>query len=162
MSSPPQTSAEPSITYVPPLIDGACGSLPQAYQSPISLLRSDARRFVRRMPAVARAGWTNYNARRKTTSWRDMGETALQMIVSGIEIYTLVSIVPLWLCLPGALFCAWLALCMVLVMGICRMLNADDEVIRHSASAANRPEAFSMGPELEEERWIFIGGMGTR
>lgn len=74
----------------------------------------------------------------------------------------LVSAVPLWLALPGALFAVWLGGCGALVMAMSWSLNgrgARREIIQTPSPAA---DGWMMGQENDDEQWFFVGGLGMR
>lgn len=78
------------------------------------------------------------------------------------ETYMLVFTIPLWLCLPGALFAVWMACCSALILGMGWSLNrrnARGEVLRSPSPTA---DGWMIGQEIEDERWFFVAGMGTR
>lgn len=80
-----------------------------------------------------------------------------------MEMYMLLAMVPLGVMFPGALFMVWMGCCGALVMGMSWSLNgggARGQVLRAACPAA--ADGWMMGQEIEDERWIFVGGMGTR
>jgi hypothetical protein len=78
--------------------------------------------------------------------------------------------VPLWAVLPGVVFVGWAVGCAVVVWGGCWVLNWDGRermVVCNDAAGYGGPEGagwMPVGPgqEGEDEKWLFLGGMGMR
>ncbi|KAK3375906.1 hypothetical protein B0T24DRAFT_525744 [Lasiosphaeria ovina] len=90
-------------------------------------------------------------------SWVDTGHLAVQMHLAGVEMCMLLAAVPLALALPGAVFALWAAACAAYVAAVCWLLNARDHT--HHCSAGSK--GWMMGQETEDEKWLFLGGMGV-
>lgn len=113
---------------------------------------------IRLLPALARGAAPG---RWRSLSRMDIVEMAQHASLAVMETYMLTWMVPLWLCLPGVLFVAWLGCCMAVVMGMSWIMNgrgAKESTVRSSSPA----EGWMMGPDADDERWFFIAGMGTR
>lgn len=152
----PQPQASSSVMYVPPLIDGACGTLPNAQQPALALMRRDVRAAARMLPGLMRAVWGS-----ETRSWRcwsDVRMMALHGMLLVLESYMLLFAAPLFLGLPGVMFVTWLAGCMAMVMGLSHLLNGSDVVLSCKAGT----DGWMMGQETDDERWFFVGGMAQR
>lgn len=144
----------PTITYIPPLIDGACGTTLNAQRSVIQQLRRNVSHAIGLLPSLVHGA---------VVARMNGYEMIQHMSLALLEVYILVSAVPLWLALPGALFAAWAGCCSALVMGMSWSLNGHGlrgEVLRSSSPAA--ADGWMMGQEVDDEQWFFIGGMGTR
>ncbi|KAK2599743.1 hypothetical protein N8I77_011473 [Diaporthe amygdali] len=75
-----------------------------------------------------------------------------------VEMCVLTWTVPLWACLTGVLFAAWMGCCMFVIMGMVWMLNgrrSGGHMIRSTVAGD-----WMMGQDMEDERWFFVGGMG--
>lgn len=83
-------------------------------------------------------------------------ELVLQLCLGVLELGMLVLAVPLWMMLPGIVFATWLSTAFMMVWGLSWFLNGDVVV------TCDGTGSWSMEPESEEERWIFVNGMGTR
>lgn len=145
--------AAPSITYIPPLIDGACGTTLNSQRSITQQLQNDVSYSTRLLPALIHGG---------ITAKMNLVEMIQHIGLALLETYMLVSVIPLWLVLPGALFAAWLGCCSALIMGMSWSLNAHGtrgETIRSPSPAA---DGWMMGQETDDERWFYVGGMGAR
>lgn len=143
----------PAITFIPPLIDGACGTTPNARRSVLHQLQVEVSQATRFLPKLLWAAATS-----RTSVFEAVQHVALALI----ECCVLVSIVPLWLVLPGALFTMWLALCGALIMLMSWSLNANGtpgELIQTPSPVA---DGWMMGQENDDEQWLFVGGIGTR
>lgn len=161
---PPMHSAapgptEPSITYIPPLIDGACGTTAAPTtqsRSPSQRLQHDVKLVARHLAALL---WGAATAR------MDLAEVVQHVALAVVETYMLLALVPLAVMVPGAVALLWLAGCALLVVGMSWRLNGGGAVARGRVLRAVCPVAadgWMMGQEVEDERWIFVGGMGTR
>lgn len=163
MQSPRQmslskTAATSPLSYIPPLIDGACGTVLRAEQPTSSLLREDARVTMRMVPGLFWSLWTELLCNCRSMSWADMGDVLVHIALTIIELYAMVGLIPLWLAMPGAVFALWCCACAILIAGLSRMLNGPSRIIRCSAGQ----DGWMMGQESEDERWIFVGGMELR
>lgn len=149
-----QYIGSPNITFIPPLIDGACGTTPNSRRSAIRQLQNDVSRVLSLLPALVHGAIVS----------RTDGSEMIQHIGLGLlEIYMIISAIPLWVSLPGALFAAWVGCCGALVVGMSWSLNGRGirgEVIRTPSPAA--ADGWMMGQEVDDEQWFFIGGIGTR
>lgn len=140
----------PSVTYIPQLIDGACGTMAHSQQRSIpQRLRGDLSTAARLLPALARAAL----AARATAG---LADAAQHVALALLELAMLVAVVPLWLLCPGLVFLAWLGGCAALVVGASWSLNGG------RAAAANASIVRSPSPAVDDERWFFVGGMGMR
>ncbi|KUI69438.1 hypothetical protein VM1G_05366 [Cytospora mali] len=146
----------PSVTYVPPLIDGACRTTVNLQRSVIDQLRNDMSTVILLLPSFIQGV--------VPSEWRSLSRMEIIEIVQHtslalLEMYMLVWAPPLWLCLPGVFFALWLGCCMVVVMILSRILNrrvASESTVRSSPAG----EGWMMGPDADDERWFFISGMG--
>ncbi|KAK3381945.1 hypothetical protein B0H63DRAFT_495379 [Podospora didyma] len=80
----------------------------------------------------------------------------MHAVLMCMEMCMMVAAVPLCLMLPGAMFAMWMCACAVVVMAMCWMLNGSEQM--HQCTAGS--EGWMMGPESEDEKWMFMGGMG--
>lgn len=154
----PAKAERPSVVYIPPLIDGACGTTPRAQQPPLSLLREDASALMHMVPQLCGALWTEFVANGGTMSWADRMDILSHVALVVIEVYVLVAVLPFWAILPGLIFAAWLCGCVSLVLSLSWMLHGKHQVVRCTAGSEGR----MMGQEAEDERWIVVEGMGIR
>ncbi|KAL2016333.1 hypothetical protein VTK56DRAFT_3845 [Thermocarpiscus australiensis] len=141
-----------TVTYISPLRDGACGTTPRSQQPICYLLRQELFQILRVMPALF---WAML-IQRKPTSWADTATMMIQIVLACLEIGIMLTAIPLWLALPGAVFAVWAGICVCLVTVMCWMLNGKEQV--HQCSAGS--EGWTMGQETEDEKWMFLGGMG--
>lgn len=150
----PRYIGSPNITFIPPLIDGACGTTPNSRRSLIWQLRNDVSQLFGLLPALVHGA---------IVSRVDTPEMIQQFGLALLEIYMIISAIPLWVTLPGALFAAWVGCCGALVMGMSWSLNGRGirgEIIRSPSPAA--ADGWMMGQEVDDEQWFFIGGIGMR
>ncbi len=151
------TATSPSVTYIPPLVDGACGTVPQAQKGRASSLWTDVQFLVSMLPELCRRGWQNRAATWRMVSWREVGEFLTQLALSAAEMSMLASVVPLWLCLPGVLFFSWVMGCAAMIMGASWLLEGSGPRIIRCAVGL---DSWMMGQDVEDEKWIFLGGLG--
>lgn len=148
-SSNPQTPY-PSVTYIPQLIDGACGTMPHAQRSVAQRLRTDLASTARLLPALVRAALVA-----RVHTWDMVQHVGLALL----EIAMLVSAVPLWLLCPGVVFLAWLGGCAALVVAASWSLNGGRRAAKGGPRIVRSPAPAADG---DDERWFFVGGMGMR
>lgn len=162
-------TSSPSITYIPQLIDGACGTMPYSQRSVLQRLSTDLSTTIRLLPTFIQAAIVA-----RVRLW----EMAQHVVLALLEISILVSVIPLWLCLPGVVFLGWTGCCCALVMGASWSLNGGRGavargVLMRSAPPSETPAAVglgitrrgAMGHEKggdDDERWFYVGGMGLR
>ncbi len=148
------TTTPPSVTYIPPLRDGACGTTPRSQQPLWSVMRHEMAQMMRMMPTFC---WALL-VRRRPASWADTAEMMLHVMLACLEMGMMLAAVPLWFILPGGLFAAWGCACAGMVMAMCWMINGREQMYQCNA----RSESWMMGQEAEDEKWVFFGGMGMR
>lgn len=147
--------AAPSVTYIPQLIDGACGTMPHSQRSVLQRLRADLSSAARLLPALVQAA---------LVARVSILEMVQHLGLALLEAAMLVSVVPLWLFCPGVVFLLWLGGCSALVMGASWSLNGGRGATRGRIVRAPSPAAdgWLMGQDVDDERWFFVGGMGVR
>lgn len=91
-------------------------------------------------------------------SWADRMDILTHVALVVIEVYMLVAVLPLSLILPGVLFVAWLCGCAGLIVSLSWMLHGKHRAVRCTAGS----EGWTMGQEVEDEKWIVVEGMGIR
>jgi len=146
------------MAYIPPLIDGACGTVLRAEQPTMSLLRDDARVVTNMLPAMLTSLWTELMCHARSMSWADVGDVLVHLGLTLMELHLLVAVVPVFLVMPGAVSALWLGACAMVIMGLAQVLNGKNRVIRCSAGS----DGWMMGQEAEDEKWIYVGGMELR
>ncbi|KAK4225752.1 hypothetical protein QBC38DRAFT_394830 [Podospora fimiseda] len=140
------------MTYIPPLSDGACGTVPRSQHSMWSMMGQEMMSMMKMMPDMCRAMLTQ----RKHMSWADMGHMMTHTMLTCMEIGMMIMAVPMWMMLPGAMFAMWMGCCATLVMAMCWILNGKEQM--HMCSL--RSENMMMGQGMDNEKWMFMGGMG--
>lgn len=148
------TSSSPSVTYIPPLIDGACGTTPNTRRPFAQQLQHEISQAARLLPtlivgaAVARAS---------------IFEAAQHVALALLECCILALTIPLWLVLPGVFFAIWLGCCSALILAVSSSLNggrrARGQIIQTPSPSA---DGWMMGQENDDEQWFFVGGLGIR
>lgn len=146
------------LAYIPPLIDGACGTVLRAEQPTMSLLRDDARVLMRMIPAMFSSLWNELLCHAKSMSWADMGEVLIHTGLTIVEMHMLVAAIPLCLIMPGAVSVLWCCACAMMITACARILNGKSRVIRCTTGS----DGWMMGQEAEDEKWIYVGGMELR
>jgi hypothetical protein len=95
---------------------------------------------------------------RRPASWADAAGRLLHVVLACLEMGIMLTAVPLWFLLPGPVFAAWACACAGMVMAVCWMLNGREQMYQCNAGS----EGWMMGQEAEDEKWMFLGGMGMR
>ncbi|KAG6361252.1 hypothetical protein INS49_009476 [Diaporthe citri] len=145
-----------AVTFIPSLIDGACGTLPNPRRSAMERMRGDMSHALTLLPDMLRAAMPR---RWASASRMEMMEMVQHACLAMLEMCFLACVVPLWACLPGLMFAAWMGCCMSMIMCMVWMLNG-----RGSAGQMVRSTAagdWMMGQDMEDERWFFVGGVGV-
>ncbi|POS77369.1 hypothetical protein DHEL01_v204248 [Diaporthe helianthi] len=153
ISSPGQMSF--GVTFIPSLIDGACGTLPNPPRPVLERMRGDVSHALALLPDMLRAAMPHCWG---SVSRMEMMEMAQHICLGMLEVCFLACAVPLWACLPGLMFAGWMGCCMSMIMGMVWILNGRGsarQMIRSTVAGD-----WMMGQEMEDERWYFIGGMG--
>lgn len=151
-------SGSTPMTYIPPLIDGACGTVLRAEQPTASLLRDDVKAMARMIPNMFRSLWSELLCNGRKMSWADMCDALVHVNLTVMELAMMVGMIPLWLVLPGLAFAGWCAVCVMIIASFSKLVNGKNRVIRCAAGS----DGWMMGQEAEDERWIYVGGMGLR
>lgn len=149
--APVQHDGYSSITYISALIDGACGTTPNLRPSFLQQLRSDVYQSIALLPQLLHGA---------VTARMDVVEMIQHLGLALIEIQILVMVVPFWLGLPGALFAAWSGCCAALVWGMSWNLNGQMGRVMRSPSPT--ADGWTIGQEVDDEQWFFVGGLGAR
>lgn len=149
----------PSITYIPPLRDGACGTTLRTQQQPaMSAFRHELASMWRVLPGLCR-GLLLARPEKPPMSWAEAAGMALRVVLACFEMAVLMVAVPVWMVLPGGMFAVWLGGCAGVVWGMCWVLNGREQVFVCNAASSG---GWMMGQEGEDEKWLFVGGMGMR
>ncbi|KAI3559102.1 hypothetical protein CABS03_07421 [Colletotrichum abscissum] len=152
----PNKTCGPSVTYIPPLIDGACGTVPLAQKPTLPLLHEDLREMWQMMPGLMASLRTHVANHRQHLSKSHLKDIVIQLSLAIVEVGIVTLAVPLFIILPGILFGAWLGISMSMVLGLSWLMNGN-EVMTNCDEFGNSTTDI----DDDEERWIFIGGMGT-
>ncbi|TDZ13880.1 hypothetical protein Cob_v013054 [Colletotrichum orbiculare MAFF 240422] len=146
----------PSVTYIPPLIDGACGTVPLGQKPPLSLLQEDLREMWQMMPGLMASLRLHVANHRAHLSKSHLKDIVVQLSLAIVEVGMITLAGPLFIVLPGLFFTIWLAISLSLVYGLSCLMNGSNVVVNCDELGNSTAEA-----EEDEEKWIFIGGMGT-
>ncbi|KAK4175094.1 hypothetical protein QBC36DRAFT_302279 [Triangularia setosa] len=141
------------VTYIPPLCDSACGTTPRSQQPMWSMMWQEMMQMMRMMPSMC---WAML-IQRKHMSWADVGDIMIHTMLTCMEMCMMVMAIPLWMMMPGAMFAMWMCICTLVVMGMCWMLNDKEQMHMYAMES----EGWMMGQEMDNEKWMFMGGMGT-
>ncbi|KAH6675257.1 hypothetical protein F5X68DRAFT_224340 [Plectosphaerella plurivora] len=99
--------------------------------------------------------WSMTGRRGDKWTWIQVRDLSLQLALTLVELAMIIMTIPLWLTMPGLLFATWIAGCVAIVHGLTWALNGDSVVTCDGSGS------WTMENEAEEERWIFVGGIGT-
>ena len=148
------SSMSSPVTYIPALCDGACGTTPRSQMPMMAMLHHEMAQMMQMMPSLCWAMLTQH----QQMSWADMGDTMMHTMLACMEMAMMAAALPLCMMLPGAMFMTWLTVCAAMVMAMCWMLNGREQMHQCNSGA----EGWMMGHEGEDEKWMFVGGMGMR
>jgi hypothetical protein len=110
------------------------------------------------MPTMFTSLWTELMYHGRSMSWADVGDILIHVCLTIMELYMIVAVIPLFLIMPGAVSALWCGACAMMIMGLARMLNGKNRVIRCMAGS----DGWMMGQEAEDEKWIYVGGLELR
>ena len=142
------------MTYIPPLCDGACGTTPRSQMPMMEMMYQEMMAMMRMVPTIC---WAMVMQRRHM-SWADMGHMAMQMVLACMEMCMMVAAIPMYMMLPGFMFAVWVCCCGLMCMCMCWMLNGKEQMYQ----CVTGSESWMMGQESDDEKWMFMGGMGMR
>ncbi|KAF6838336.1 hypothetical protein CPLU01_02448 [Colletotrichum plurivorum] len=146
----------PSVTYIPPLIDGACGTVPLTQKPTLKLLHDDLREMWHMMPGLMASLRLHVANHRAHLSKSHLKDIIIQLSLAIVEVGMITLALPLFTILPGLLFVVWLGISMSLVLGLSWLMNGNDIIVSCDEFGNTTAEA-----EEDEEKWLFLGGMGT-
>ena len=149
-----KTKGTSPVTYIPPLYDGACGTIPRSQQPLWAMMRREMAQMAQTMPSLC---WAMLFQRR-SESWADWADMMLHTLLAGVEIWMVAGALPLYLIFPSSVFTIYACLCAAVVVVMSRMLNGREEMHQCQAGC----ESWMMGQDMEDEKWLFMGGMGMR
>lgn len=149
-----KASMSSPVTYIPPLCDGACGTIPRAQQPMMAMMRQEMMEMMRMMPTLCWAMLTQNNH----VSMGDMADMMMHTLLACMEMCMMMAAIPMCLLLPGMVSAMWMCCCAAMVMAMCWMINGSEQM--HHCNAGS--EGWMMGQEGEDEKWMFVGGMGMR
>ncbi|RDW71720.1 hypothetical protein BP5796_07754 [Coleophoma crateriformis] len=144
-----------SVTFIPAMIDGSCGTTPLSFrETPLQLLLNDLKIIGQNfacVPEMARSLCTLKSVKDLFESWRAFRDLLLQILLALIEIVALVMAVPMFLALPGGLF---LGGCLIFgcVVALLSMPLKGSRILRNRHYAEG---------EFDDERWVFVNGSLT-
>ncbi|KZL66216.1 hypothetical protein CT0861_08273 [Colletotrichum tofieldiae] len=125
----PIKTCGPSVTYIPPLIDGACGTVPLAQKPTLPMLHEDLREIWQMMPGLVASLRTHIANHRQHLSKSHLKDIAVQLGLAIVEIGMITLAIPLFALLPGILFAAWLGISMSMVLGLSWLMNGNEIMV---------------------------------
>jgi hypothetical protein len=154
----------PTVTFIPALIDGLCGTNPPHTQSsPLALLWSSLVVLLRTMAEFPSMLWhalTLKTMRAYASSPTDLRDLAIMCMLGCMQMMLFVGIIPMMLCLPGLMAVPILALMLVANEAGCWVVNGGQRGMTWVRGVAGTKDG--CGEEFEDEAWIFVPGPGTR
>ncbi|KAH0425293.1 hypothetical protein CcaCcLH18_11039 [Colletotrichum camelliae] len=130
--------------------------LPLAQKQPFALLQDDLREMWKMLPGLMTSLRTHVANHRAHLSRSHLKDIIVQLSLAIVEVGMITLALPMFMILPGILFAAWLALSMSLVLALSWLMNGSNIIVNCDEFGNSTSEA-----EEDEEKWIFIGGMGT-
>jgi len=117
--------------------------------STVAMLRRDLAMMLPTMPRMCSAVLT----RRRYMSWADLGHSAMQAVLSCVEMGIMLAALPMYLMLPGVMFAMWMGGCALVVMAMCWLMNDSSAETHHCMAGCD-------GNAPDDEKWLFMSGMG--
>lgn len=113
--------------------------------------------MVAMMPSMGWAAMTQNMGMRHMMGMRmsmgDVLDMMMHCILACMEMGMMVVALPVCMMMPGIVSMMWMVCCTLVVMGMCRMINGREQMCQCSEGA---------GHEADDEKWMFVGGMGMR
>ncbi|GKT62913.1 hypothetical protein ColTof4_05491 [Colletotrichum tofieldiae] len=109
------------------------------------------------MPGLVASLRTHIANHRQHLSKSHLKDIAVQLGLAIVEIGMITLAIPLFALLPGILFAAWLGISMSMVLGLSWLMNGNEIMVSCDEFGNSTTDI-----DDDHERWIFIGGMGTR
>jgi hypothetical protein len=125
----------------------------------MSTLRMEMMQLMRAMSTLV---WAMLMQHRGRMGMWDMRDAAVHAMLAMMEMMMVVAAVPVCMLLPGMMAMVWMMGCAMVVMGMCWMLNGREEMCVCKEGMQTQGEGWMDGGGGEEERWMFVGGMGMR
>ncbi|KDN67951.1 hypothetical protein CSUB01_05822 [Colletotrichum sublineola] len=150
----PIKTCGPSVTYIPPLIDGACGTIPLAQKPSLPMLHEDLREIWLMMPGLMASLRTHIANHRQHLSKSHLKDMVIQLGLAIVEVGMITLAIPLFVVLPGIFFAAWLGISMSMVLGLSWLMNGNDIMVSCDEFGNSTTDI-----DDDNERWIFIGAI---
>ncbi|KAI1104987.1 hypothetical protein F4804DRAFT_166390 [Jackrogersella minutella] len=146
-----------SLSRTLALRDNALGTTPLSHQqTAVSLLKTDipyvAAAALRIICAVA----ISIINRRRETSWIELRDAALYVLMSLLELQLLLSVCLLWLVIPGLALLPWLGL---QVAAICILFRRVNKGPQSFTFVAERSRDDTFDGEEQHLDWFVVGGL---
>ncbi|KAK2057248.1 hypothetical protein LY76DRAFT_516669 [Colletotrichum caudatum] len=120
------------------------------------MLREDLREMWMMMPGLVASLRTHVANHRLHLSKSHLKDMVIQLSLAIIEVGIITLAIPLFALLPGILFAAWLGISMSMVLGLSWSMNGNEIMVSCDEFGNSTADI-----DDDNERWIFIGGMGT-
>jgi hypothetical protein len=156
--SPSPLSSNSSVTFIPAMMDGSCGTSPTMQRmSPMQMMMMDMKIMVQNMmciPEMIGSMMTMDNMMDMMGSWTMMRDTCLQTMLCMIEMCMVVVMIPCFLMMPGMAFMCMCCMCGCAILMICWPMNG--EQMMRCAGRGQQMDQYA------DERWVYINGAMTR
>jgi len=155
---PTPLSSSSSVTFIPAMMDGTCGTSPALQRmSPMQMLMMDMKIMAQNMiciPEMIGSMMTTDNMMETMGSWTMVRDTCLQTMLCVAEMCMLCLALPCFMMMPGMAFMCMCMMCAAVIMMMCWPMNGE-QIMRCAAQG-------QMMDSYPEERWVCINGAMTR
>jgi hypothetical protein len=163
-SSPSPLPSTSSVTFIPAMMDGACGTSPTIQRmSSMQIMMMDMKVMAQNMKCIPEMIGSMMNREMMTgmlSSWMNMRDMCLQMMLWVIEMCMMVMVIPCFLAMPGVAFMCMCCMCACAIMMLCWPMNGERVMRCEARGSKERPER--QREECADERWVYINGAMTR
>lgn len=151
-------SSSSAVTFIPAMIDGSCGTSPVMHRyTPMQMMLNDMRIMAQNMrclPEMMGSMMSLGMMQSTLGSWRNLRDMCLQVILTVMEMWMVVMMLPAFLAMPGLAFAVWCCICTMTIATLSWPLKGD-QVIRCTSKG-------QQSDQHADERWVYINGAMTR
>ena len=160
-SSPHRLSSNSSVMFIPSMMDGSCGTSPTMQKmSSMQMIMMDMKVMAQNMiciPEMIRSLMNTDTMQKMCSSWMNIRDMGLQIMLYIIEMCMMVMIIPCFLAMPGMAFLCICCVCVCTIMILCWPMNGD-QVVRCMADGMPSENQ----DKFTDERWVYINSAMTR
>jgi len=160
-SSPSPLPSNSSVTFIPAILDGSCGTSPTMQRmSSTQMIVMDIKVMAHNMICFPEMIGSLITVDKMTSvfgSWINLRDICLQMLLCVMEMCMVAMVIPCFLAMPGIAFLTMCCLCAFAISLICWPMNGE-QVMRCVAKG----QVMDSQVQYADEKWVYINGAMTR